>query len=977
MTRTLPQSFVGGELSPRMFGRPDDPKYQRGLARCRGFLIEPSGAARAGPGTEFVGAARNAAKRARLIPYRASGGETLQLELGFRQEYPATSQVPGYLRIHLRGATLLHSAAWSAATAYEADQLVTSAGVLYRAKQASTNQAPPNATYWESLEYVGQQDFLPAAVSFATDELNIPGHGLSDGEPIEFTNPLILPTYQIGSDVISIGAAVMYAKVVSSSVIQLATTPGGPAVDIITGGNGTHHLHRRYTAGNLVSRSGSVYYCRTTRPIDGSGVSILPETEDPVYWYKQPATGEYELPTTLAITEDELFAMTYSQQATVLTLAAPRSYPCELQPAADPHGFDVYTIWRWLQVAFQPPLPAPTGLTATATKRGKTVTIASLQGVGTGGTRLSINTTVEHQFVPGVDYVFIESSAEPALNDKFWGVEAGLNSRNFVPVNPDTGGYVTLGTTTGAGTIRLTTLNSDADHSYVVTTVDADGRESQQSAVATVTNNLFVAGAYNTITWAAVAGAASYRVYRQRADTGLYAWLGDAVAPTFRDDGTIDPDLGQTPPRLDDTLLSAPNHTTSATSGLTALPRAVAHHDGRRFFGGTDDDSQGVWGTRSNSESDLSYSIPLKATDRIHQRIKGTRAGTIRHLVSLGRLHVLTDTTEFAVVPVDTESLTPDSFAARAQSYVGAAAVQPELFGTVLLFVGARGGHLYEMAFTTEGGGYVPVDLCERAVHLFDGLSLSQLTSQTSPLPIAWGVSSSGLLLGVTRVPRQEVLAWHARGTDGVFESISSGLEDGEDRLYAIVRRTIDGQVVRYIERFAPLAPAALQDSWQVDCGLRLETAAAVSTVSVPHLEGKEVAILANGLVQSRQTVSGGIVTLETPLPAGDNKVLVGLPNTAELQTVPATFAFEAYGAGRPKNVSKVWVRVEASGSFEVGISLDNMLRIEVPPGQTFSGEVEMRVPAGWTADGQVYLRQADPLPLTVVAITADIEVAG
>lgn len=975
--RTLPQSFVGGELSPRMFGRPDDPKYQRGAARLRGFLVEPSGAVRTGPGTQFVRAARNHAQRCRLVPYRASGGETLHLELGFRQEYPS-STVPGYLRIHRLGATLLHSTAWSATTTYATSDLVTRLGVLYRAKQASTNETPPNATYWEPLEHVGQQDFLPAAVSLTTFKITFGApHGLSDGEPVEFTNAGgSLPVYQDGLVLVSIGAAPMYAIVTSSTEIRLSKVPGGSYVVILTSGTGTHRIHRRYTQGDLVSKSGSVYYCRTTRPIDGTGADVLPGTEE-VYWYAEPATGEYELPTTLAITADELFEATYSQQGSVMTLCAPRSYPCELQPTTNPHGFDVYTIWTWQQVIFAPPLPAPTGVVATATKRGATLEIASLVGVGGGGTRLAVNTTTEHRLTPGLDYVLIENSADSTLNNKWWGVEAGSTAQMFVPVNPDTGQYVTFSTATGGGSVRPGKLNTDTNNSYVVTAIDSSDRESQGSSPASVTNNLYVTGAYNTITWTAVAGAVRYRVYKLRADTGLYGFIGEASTPSFRDD-TIAPDPGQTPPLVDDTLASAPDHTTSAAAGLRTLPRAVAHYDGRRVFGGTEDGPQDVWLVRSNSETDLSYSIPVKATDRIHQRIKGTRAGTIRHLVSLGRLHALTDTTEFVVMPVDTESLTPDSFAARAQSYVGAAKVQCEIMGTVLLFAGAKGGHLYEMAFTEEGGGYVPVDLCERAVHLFDGMSLGQLAAQTSPLPIAWCTSSSGLLLGLTRVPRQEVLAWHRRATDGVFESVSSGLEEGEDRVYVVVQRTINGSTVRYIERFAPLAPQALVDTWQVDCGLRLVTNTSVSTVTgLSHLEGKEVAVLANGMVQARRTVSGGLIQLATPLPAGSNKVLVGLPITAELQTVPATFALEAYGLGRPKNIGKVWVRVDASGSFEVGPSLTNMVRVEVTPGTTFSGEVTVRVPPTWAADGQIFVRQADPLPLTVVSITADVEVAG
>lgn len=978
--RTLPQSFVGGELSPRMFGRPDDPKYQHGAARLRNFYVDPIGAASHGPGSEFVHACPNPSRRARLVPYRLSGGETVHAELGFRAAYPGSSIVPGYARFHRNGGTVLHSVPWSAASAYAPNDLVTTGGVLYRCKVAHTNQVPPNVTYWESLEYVPNRPFAVAGVNIATNEITfaVP-HELSTGEPIEFTNdsggaPV---QYEESPGVIrdlAVGL-VFYAIVMTPLVIKVSLTAGGAELNLFAPGTGgPHRMHRRYTAGNLVSQGGSVFYCRTTRPIDLSGFSIEPGAGNENQWYLEPATGEYEVPTTLAITEEDLFAMTYSQQGSTLTLASQAAYTCELL-LLPPAGFDAYATWRWLQVAFTPTLATPTGVVATATKRGNTLNIVSIAGAGP----ISVNTTSKHQLVPGIDVVFIECAAQANLHQKYARIEAGASDTNFIPVDAETGAYFpgpSVGATTG--TVRVTSLNSDDSNSYVVTAVSADLQESTQSAVATVVNNLSVSGAYNTITWGAVAGAVRYRIYKLIPSTGLYGFIGQSTDPSFQDRSPgIAATLDQTPPILDTNLASAPNNTTLGI-GLTNTPGAVAHFEGRRGLAGTVDGSQDVWLTRSNTEKDLTYSIPVKATDRIQQRIKSRIGCTIRHLVPLGQLVVLTDTTEFRVSPVNTDAITPDSFAARAQSYVGAARVQPEIVHSTLLFAGASGGHVYQMRFSDEAGGYLVLDLCERASHLFDGLRIVQMAAQLAPVPVLWCVSSAGKLLGLTFVPAQQVAAWHWTDTDGVVESASAGKESGEDRVYEIVQRTINGVAQRYVERRAARTPAALADCWFVDCGLRLETAAAVATVgNLGHLEGKEVAVFANGMVQARRVVVGAQIELETPLPAGPNKVLVGLPREAELQSVPATFAIEAYGGGRPKSVSKVWVRVEASGSFEAGPSLDDMTRHEVAPGTTFSGLVEVRVPNSWTDDGQLFIRQRDPLPLTVVSLTAEMAVGG
>jgi hypothetical protein len=107
-----------------------------------------------------------------------------------------------------------------------------------------------------------------------------------------------------------------------------------------------------------------------------------------------------------------------------------------------------------------------------------------------------------------------------------------------------------------------------------------------------------------------------------------------------------------------------------------------------------------------------------------------------------------------------------------------------------ILFAAARGGHLRELGFNQDAGGYITGDLCLRAPHLFDDFTILDMAYAKAPLPIVWCVSSSGQLLGNTYVPEQQVGAWHRHDTeDGVFESICTVPENGADVLYAVVRR--------------------------------------------------------------------------------------------------------------------------------------------------------------------------------------------
>jgi hypothetical protein len=100
-TRTFNRSFAGGELSPEMFGRIDDQKFQTGAAKMRNFIALPQGPAVNRPGTKFVREVKYSAKKTRLISFTYSTTQTMILEFG-----------DGYIRFHTQGETLL-SRNWS------------------------------------------------------------------------------------------------------------------------------------------------------------------------------------------------------------------------------------------------------------------------------------------------------------------------------------------------------------------------------------------------------------------------------------------------------------------------------------------------------------------------------------------------------------------------------------------------------------------------------------------------------------------------------------------------------------------------------------------------------------------------------------------------------------------------------------------------------------------------------------------------
>ncbi len=508
------------------------------------------------------------------------------------------------------------------------------------------------------------------------------------------------------------------------------------------------------------------------------------------------------------------------------------------------------------------------------------------------------------------------------------------------------------------------------DTNYVVSALTADGDESLPSASETVSNNLFDDGAYNELTWDAVAGAQRYNVYKRSA--GLYGFIGQTDALTFKDEN-IAPNIGATPPLDIDIFNSATNY-----------PGAVSYFEQRLFEGGTLSQPQNIWGSKSGTEFNFNYSIPAQDADSIQFKIAARENNGIRHLVAMGDLLALTFSNIWKISGGSADILTPLTVSARQQTFIGAADTRPALTGNNMIYVASRGGHLRELGYDGDSATYLSGDLSVRAPHLFDGYNVTTLSAQVSPFPIIWSISTSGKLIGLTYIPEQQIGAFHQHDTLGEFEDITTINEDGRDVAYVVVKRTLNGGTRRTIEYFADrLQPENSEPDEQyfVDCGATYDGAATDTITGLTWLAGQTVAILADGGVMPPREVAGdGSLELDEQA----SVVHVGLPYSADAQTLPLAIELAGYGQGQPKNVAQVFLRVFKSSGIKVGPSFDELteakLRNIEPMGSPVdlkTGMVDIVIDGAWEDDGQVCIRQSDPLALTILSLTVDFALGG
>jgi hypothetical protein len=527
---------------------------------------------------------------------------------------------------------------------------------------------------------------------------------------------------------------------------------------------------------------------------------------------------------------------------------------------------------------------------------------------------------------------------------------------------------ITFGSTLAAPTISsvvATTAASPTDtqvYSYVATRVSDDQLdESVASAALTATNQLLDNGAFNTINFST---SARRNVYRQSG--GLYGFIGQSTGTSLVDDN-IAPDVSRTPPLNQNPFASD-------------YPSAVCYYEQRRVFAGTSNLPQTVWMTKTGTESNLDYSIPVRDDDGISIKIASREANAIRHAVVIGDLLLLTDHAEWRISSAG-DILTPATITARPQSYIGISNVQPVTVNNTAIYPANRGGHVRAVGFDFDVQSYVSIDLSLRAGHLFDFKTIRDMDYAKGPIPIVWAVSSDGRLLGLTYVPEQQVYAWHTHDTDGLIESIAVVGEGNDDILYAVISRTIGGSTVRYVERLASRYFAELKDGFFVDCGVTYSGAAATTISGLSHLEGKEVYILADGAVMEPKTVTSGSITLEKAA----SLVHVGLPIVSDLQTLPMSLeGVDGFGQGRVKNVNQVYLRVYRSSGIFVGPDENTLTEAKIRTTEVYgkppnlkTEEIDIMISPSWTRDGQIVVRQSDPVPLTIVSATIEVQFGG
>lgn len=503
-----------------------------------------------------------------------------------------------------------------------------------------------------------------------------------------------------------------------------------------------------------------------------------------------------------------------------------------------------------------------------------------------------------------------------------------------------------------------------------------------------------------------------------------------------------------------------------AWSPAQGYPATVTYFQDRLFFAGTTGQPQGVWASKVGLYSNFGVSVPSQDDDALTFFLNARQINAISDLIPLESLLAVTSSGVWQVTDGTDEVLTPSTVGFKPQNQIGGApTVRSAIVGDSAIYPQLDRRRVRDLLFSFQTNKFLGTELSLLAEHLFPfGTAITRVEYAQYPFSLLHVIRDDGVMPTLSYLREQDVIGWGPWDTNGVIEDMCSILENNLTSTYLIVRRTINGSTVRYIERFANREYSAIEDAFFVDAGATYDgrapagvtmtltggvtwalgesltvtassgtgwtgftsldvgnevwlrsgddrvkvqitavasalIATAVPTSDVaaslrsaaiadwtlaktvigglPHLEGEEVSILADGMDVDPQVVVDGTITLLHP----GGVVHAGLGYESDLETLHVNVPGAPTVRNKTKTIPQVSVLLYQTRGFFVGPDADHLDEIAQrlyedldQPIEPLTGIAIAPVPTRIDLDGHLFARQSRPLPVTVVGLIPDVE---
>jgi hypothetical protein len=299
---------------------------------------------------------------------------------------------------------------------------------------------------------------------------------------------------------------------------------------------------------------------------------------------------------------------------------------------------------------------------------------------------------------------------------------------------------------------------------------------------------------------------------------------------------------------------------------------------------------------------------------------------------------------------------------------------------------------LRELVYSFDVDGFTSQDLSILSEHLLRP-QIKQLAYAQNPDSVVWHVMDDGTCAGMTYERDQQVVAYHKHVFGGVFgsgaavvESVTTIPATTRDETWFVIKRTIDGATVRYVERLSVGLDTTddKEDATFLDSHLTYSGVATSTLSGLDHLEGETVKVWGDGAYLGEYEVATGAIDL------GDYEVTqacVGLSYTSIMETLsPEMGAQGGVAQTRIGRVSEVFLRLYRALGGTIGgsdsVRQETILyRDDNDPMDTspalFTGDRRIEIEMNWERGKRLMVTHSDPTPFTLLGLIYELKVHG
>lgn len=404
-------------------------------------------------------------------------------------------------------------------------------------------------------------------------------------------------------------------------------------------------------------------------------------------------------------------------------------------------------------------------------------------------------------------------------------------------------------------------------------------------------------------------------------------------------------------------------------SSSRGWPRSAVFYEGRLYFGGASSRPSTIWGSRVGNFFNFD---PGENFDdaAIEATLDTGRFNAIVDLYAGRNMQIFTTGGEFYIPQTLGDPITPSNLAVQEQTSNGArVGIRVVNVDGATVFVQRQGKALSEFIFSDTVQGYVTTKISLLSSHLLKSpsdLAVRKATSTDEGDQLLVVNEDDGSIACYTLLRSQEIIAPSEWTTDGDYLAVGVDIAD----TYAVVKRTINGSDVYYVEVFV--------EGLTLDSAKTATVGSSTASVSgLDHLEAETVKVVRDGVVEADKTVSSGSITFTDP---ATESYTIGLNYTPTVVTMPVE---PRLPSGNIRGFKKRILEINSEHFESQAVTIngeqvafrqfgeDNLDRAV----QEFTGIKKTGPLLGFTKEGKITITQTVPLKMNVLALDYKVSV--